>query len=257
MKKVLLKATGLCKTFEEKSNFAPVLDHVDLEIYEGDFTVIMGPSGAGKSTLLYALSGMDSITGGSVEYLGAGQPLRLEHLSEAQITSLRAKEFSFVFQQTHLVGNLTLEENILVAGYNAGTPTQADVFVRTESLLGRMRLAAVKDHLPAETSGGEAQRAAIARAIVNEPKLLFADEPTGALNRANTEAVLDIFTELHAAGQSIVMVTHDARAACRATRVLYLSDGKLAGEKLLPPFAPADAPARATGLAAWLHSLQW
>jgi len=257
MEKVLLKASGVCKNFGKRDKTASVLDNIDLEIYEGDFTVIMGPSGAGKSTLLYALSGMDSITSGSVEYRGGGQALRLEKLSEAQMTRLRAEEFGFVFQQTHLVANLTLEENILVAGYNTGTHMQADVVLHAEKLERDFGIEAVKNHLPAEASGGEAQRAAIARAIINTPKLLFADEPTGALNRANTEAVLDILSDLHKAGQSIVMVTHDLRAACRATRLLYLSDGQIAGDKRLPPYEPAAASAREAELTVWLQGLTW
>lgn len=257
MSQVLLSAEDLCKSFQGSGEKNNILDHVNLEIYAGDFTVVMGPSGAGKSTLLYALSGMDSITGGRVRFLSGDGHMELGSLSEKQMARLRAERFGFVFQQTHLVSNLTIEENVLVAGYNNGTLLAAKVRERTGNLLAQMHIAGIKDHFPGQTSGGEAQRAAIARALINAPALVFADEPTGALNRANTEEILDIFSELHDNGQSILMVTHDMRAAVRGTRLLYLEDGKIAGERELSAFRKEDRKSREEQVTQWLQEMEW
>lgn len=257
MSQVLLSAEELSKSFQGAGEKSRVLDHINLEIYAGDFTVIMGPSGAGKSTLLYALSGMDSITGGRVYFLSGEERMDLGSLSEKQMSRLRAEKFGFVFQQTHLVSNLTIEENVLVAGYNNGALPAAKVQERTGRLLEQMRIEGIKDHFPGQTSGGEAQRAAIARALINEPVLVFADEPTGALNRANTEEILDIFSSLHANGQSILMVTHDVRAAVRGTRLLYIEDGKIAGERKLPAFRKEHRRDREEKVTQWLQEMEW
>ena len=231
----------------------PVLKSISTEIYQGDFTVIMGPSGAGKSTLLYALSGMDALSSGKVLYRGQ----ELGTLSEKQMAALRAREFGFVFQQTHLVSNLTLFENVPVAGYLQKGKSAKEVNKRADSLLVQMHAEKAGDRLPSQTSGGEAQRAAIARAMINQPGLLFADEPTGALNRKNSEEVMDLFTSLNREGQSILMVTHDVKAAIRGTRILYLEDGKILDEMSLPPFHAQAARKREERLSAWLASLAW
>lgn len=251
MKKILLSGKDVCKRFS--GNGEPVLDHVDVEIYEGDFTIIMGASGAGKSTLLYALSGMDSISSGQVFYKGQ----EISGCGEKQMARLRARKFGFVFQQTHLVSNLTLYENVAVAGYLGGGHTEKAVRERAGALLRQMHAEKARDRLPSEASGGEAQRAAIARAVMNEPDLLFADEPTGALNKKNSEEVLQLLTALNAAGQSILMVTHDLRAAIHGTRLLYLEDGKIIGELTLPPFAGPETKEREARVSAWLDSAGW
>lgn len=173
------------------------------------------------------------------------------------MAKLRAKEFGFVFQQTHLVSNLTLFENAAVAGYLVKEMPEKAVRERAESLLARMHVEKAKDRLPSQASGGEAQRAAIARAMMNRPGLLFADEPTGALNRKNSEEVLDLLTSLNQEGQSILMVTHDVKAAIRGTRILYLEDGKILDEMPLPPFDPKTAKEREEKVSAWLTSLSW
>ncbi len=269
--KILLSAKGIRKEFPGRHEKEQVLKNIDVDIYEGDFTVIMGSSGAGKSTLLYALSGMDSITGGKVLYRGK----EISRYRERQMAKLRSHEFGFVFQQTHLVSNLSLLENVAVAGYlaaggDAGTVTLKDIFMphrraagekevrkRAEELLEQMHVTAAKDRFPSEVSGGEAQRAAIARAVINHPGLLFADEPTGALNKRNTEEVLNLLTALNKSGQSILMVTHDIRAAIRGTRILYLEDGKILDEMHFPVFRDTDTKNREMKLSEWLSALSW
>lgn len=253
MKKEILKAVDVCKSFANNGGQNHVLDMVNLEVYEGDFTVIMGASGAGKSTLLYALSVMDAPTMGSVFY----KEKEITGLKEKQMAELRAQEFGFVFQQMHLVSNLTLWENVAVPGYLKKSRSTKETRERALTLLERMNVSKAKDRMPSQVSGGEAQRTAIARALINEPGILFADEPTGALNKHNTEEVLDLFTQIHRGGQSIVMVTHDMRAAVRGNRFLYLEDGKIIGEMTMPPFEEVESKNREKQLDAWLTSLNW
>lgn len=253
MKNILLKGFNVYKTFEQSSEITQVLDSVSIDIFEGDFTIVMGPSGAGKSTLLYALSGMDKISEGKVEYKGQ----EISRFSEKRMAELRAKEFGFIFQQTHLVNNLTLFENVAVAGYVARTTSTKEVQERADHLLSQMKVENARNRLPSQTSGGEAQRAAVARAMINNPGLIFADEPTGALNKSNTEEVLNLLSELNRNGQSILMVTHDIRAAIRGTRILYLEDGKILDELTLSAYQKSDAKDRESKVSAWLTSLQW
>ncbi len=273
-KEVILSAKGVQKTFANNGEQLHVLTNVDLDIYAGDFTVIMGASGSGKSTLLYALSGMDKATAGDVIYRrNTGQKQNYDDIDEVNITTvkdkmlsqLRAKEFGFVFQQMHLVKNLTLLENVSVTGYLNKERKAADTKKRAEELLERMGISDVKNHLPSRVSGGEQQRCAIARAVINDPAILFADEPTGALNRKNTNDVLDLLTELSDEGQSILMVTHDIKAALRGDRILYLEDGNIVGELELSRYGEKDKDgnllqdkkAREAQINAWLESLDW
>ena len=251
MKQVLLRGEQVTKRV--RGSDEPVLDHIDLTVYQGDLTVIMGPSGAGKSTLLYALSGMDTISEGRVIY----KEQDITRLKEAQMATLRSREFGFVFQQTHLVSNLTLFENVAVAGYLNRNTSGRDTEKRASDLLDQMNIKGARNRMPKQISGGEVQRAAIARAMINEPGILFADEPTGALNKRNTDEVLALLTELNQKGQSILMVTHDVRAAIRGNRILYLEDGKLLDEMGLPSFTQESAREREGTLNAWLTSLAW
>lgn len=253
MKNILIKGQNICKAFKQSNENTQVLNSISVNIYEGDFTIIMGASGAGKSTLLYTLSGMDTVTSGSVEYKNQ----EITKLSEKHMAILRAKEFGFVFQQTHLVSNLTLFENVAVAGYINKLRAAKDIQKRSEQLLAQMNVQGAKNRLPSQTSGGEAQRAAIARAMINNPSLIFADEPTGALNKSNSEEVLNLLTKLNENGQSILMVTHDLRAAIRGTRLLYLEDGKILDEMTLPIYKDTNAKDRELKVNNWLSSLQW
>ena len=253
MKKTVLSAKGLCKSFAHNGGQVHVLTHIDLDLYEGDFTVIMGASGSGKSTLLYALSGMDRATSGEVIYGGRD----IVKMKEKELAKLRYTDFGFIFQQMHLVSNLTLFENVAVPGYLNKSNPAADVRKRTDQLLEQMSVSHIKTHLPTQVSGGEQQRCAVARAVINSPKVLFADEPTGALNRKNTVEVLNLLTELNKEGQSVLMVTHDMKAALRANRILYIGDGKIIGELTLPPYDLKEEKSRETQVNAWLTSLEW
>lgn len=253
MQTSILSAKSLCKSFAHNGGQVHVISHVDLELYDGDFTVIMGASGSGKSTLLYALSGMDRATSGQVIYNGED----IVKMPEKRICTLRHKDFGFIFQQMHLISNLTLFENVTVPGYLNKSQSGASVREHADELLKRMELSHVKNHLPSQVSGGEQQRCAIARAVINTPKLLFADEPTGALNRRNSTEVLNLLSSLNHDGQSILMVTHDIKSAIRANRLLYLEDGKITGELNLPPYDENEEKSRENQINSWLISLEW
>lgn len=253
MKNVILSAKGLCKSFAHDGGQTHILQNIDFNLYEGDFTVIMGVSGSGKSTMLYSLSGMDRATAGKVIF----QETDITKAKEKQLAQIRHENFGFIFQQMHLVSNLTLFENVAVPGYLNKSKPAAQVREKANDLLERMNISHVKTHLPSQVSGGEQQRCAIARAVINDPELLFADEPTGALNKKSSLEVLNLLTDLNRSGQSILMVTHDIRAALRASRLLYLEDGKITGELTLPPFDPDEEKSRETQVNAWLSSLKW
>ena len=247
MKEAVLSAKSITKTFGENT----VLHGINLDIYAGDFTVIMGSSGSGKSTLLYALSGMDRPSSGQMFC----RKQDIVNASEKELARLRAKTFGFVFQRTHLISNLTLHENIQMAGLISDL-SDKESKVRTNDLIRRMKLESAKDRLPSQVSGGEAQRAAVARAAINRPAILFADEPTGALNKANSEEVLNLLSSLNAEGQSVLLVTHDREAALRGNRILYLEDGVIIGELDMPVYEGKDR-TREERLSAWLEGLGW
>lgn len=247
MAEIILKGVNICKSFEGVG----VLNNVDINITDGSFTVIMGSSGAGKSTLLYALSGMDKPDSGTIEYKGKS----ITDMNEGQMSRLRSEEFGFIFQQIHLVSSLTLFENVTVAGCIKKADTHK-VITNAEKLFEQMDLSAVKDKLPSAVSGGEGQRAAVARAVIKSPGIIFADEPTGALNRRNTDEVLDLLTHFNRQGQTVLMVTHDMRCAVRGDRILYLDDGKICGELMLGDYTSEDTE-RMHRLSAWLEEQGW
>lgn len=222
----ILIAKDLCKTFSNESVQQHVLKNLNLSIQEGDFTVIMGNSGSGKSTLLYALSGMDRPTLGSISYHGE----EISGYSNDKLAIFRRKHCGFVFQQNYLNDSMSVLDNVMICGLlvNKDRKQLADKAKRLLQQVGLSEQTFRK--FPAQLSGGEQQRVAVVRGIINDPEILFADEPTGALNSQNTENVLNVLTELNQKGQSIVMVTHDMKSARRANRILYLKDGIITGE---------------------------
>ena len=233
----LINTKKLNRTFSIGGGEQHVLKDLDLNILAGDFTVIMGPSGAGKSTLLYALSGMDKPTSGSIQFSNT----EIANLSNDALAKFRRKNCGFVFQQMYLLDNMSIFDNIMAAGLLVNKNRKA-VSAKAQELLQQFNLADTTwRKFPAQVSGGEAQRAAIARALINTPPVVFADEPTGALNSANGAAVLDALTEVNKNGQSIVMVTHDIKSARRGNRVIYLQDGGVRGECSLGAYVSGDA----------------
>lgn len=253
MENIILETKGLSKSFAHNGGQIHVLSNVNLKIYKDDFTVIMGSSGSGKSTLLYAMSGMDKATSGEVLYNGND----INKMKDKELTLLRHKDFGFVFQQMHLVSNLSLYENVCISGYLNKNKTAKEIKEYADSLFKRMDIDKVKTHLPSQVSGGEQQRCAICRAIINKPNIVFADEPTGALNKKTSVEVLDLLSSLNNDGQSIVMVTHDIKGAVRASRILYLSDGNIVGEFRMHKYKKEDEKSREAQVNAWLNSLEW
>ena len=259
MKNAILSSRSLAKSYAADGVQTHVLSSVDLDLYEGDFTTIMGPSGSGKSTLLYCLSGMDAPTAGDVTFQGTN----IAHASERELADLRAQSFGFVFQAAHLVSNLTLFENVVVPGYLKQGRSVSETRAAAQALIERMGLTDVAAHLPSQSSGGQQQRCAVARAVVNDPAIVFADEPTGALNRANSLEVLALLGELNEQGQTVLMVTHDVKSAIRGNRVLYFEDGDVRGELEMPVWDASRAQDetyvrdRETQATAWLASLSW
>ncbi len=252
MKKEIIKTEILCKSFVTDGEISNIIKNMDLDIYEGDFTVIMGSSGSGKSTLLYALSGMDTITTGKV-YLDG---VELSKMKEKEIAKLRRDKLGFVFQGINLISNLTVYENILSPTYKTKA-NRAEIEKRIDELLDKMELATHKKKFPNQLSGGQKQRVAICRALMNHPKVLFADEPTGALNSSQGENVLDIFTKVHKEGQSVVMVTHDLKAALRGNRIIYLKDGRIDGDLSLGEYQDSDISKREEYVYQFLKEKGW
>lgn len=229
----ILKTNKLCKTFSSGGVQQHILKNLDVEIYKGDFTVIMGPSGSGKSTLLYALSGMDKPTLGDIFYGGKDN---IASLNEDKLAEFRSKHCGFVFQQIYLVDSMSLLDNVLLSGLLVNK-NKSEVLIKAKQLLNTVGIDEKLYHkFPSQVSGGEAQRAGVARAAITNPAILFADEPTGALNSQNAKAVLDILSTLNGKGQSVVMVTHDINSALRADRIMYLKDGKIEGELRLDKY---------------------
>jgi putative ABC transport system ATP-binding protein len=253
MKNAVLTTNKLYKTYSSSGLEQEVLKNLDLTIYKGDFTVIMGPSGAGKSTLLYALSGMDNLTDGNVNFLDS----EISRLSADKLALFRRDNCGFVFQQMYLLDNMSILDNVLVCGLLVGKNSKT-IVERAKQLLMRFNITeAIWRKYPGQISGGEAQRACIARALINNPKIVFADEPTGSLNSTFGKAVLDTLNEVNNQGQSIVMVTHDLRSAERGNRILYLNDGVICGECKLEKYAGGEDNERHEKLVAFLKEMGW
>ncbi len=252
MKEVLLKAEKLSKAFSNGGAMQHVLKNIDLQLYRGDFTVIMGASGAGKSTLLYALSGMDTPTLGKITF---GDKV-ISDLSQDGLAIFRRDHCGFVFQQIYLIDGMSVMDNVLSAGLLVSKDRKALV-QRAKELFAAVDISEeTQKKFPTQLSGGEAQRVGIVRALINSPEILFADEPTGALNSKTGLDVLDTLTKFNAQGQSVVMVTHDMRSARRGNRVLYLKDGVILGECDLGKYVHGDQ-ARHEKLSAFLKDMGW
>lgn len=249
---VILTAKDLCKTFSNESVQQHVLKNLNITIGRGDFTVIMGNSGSGKSTLLYALSGMDRPTLGSISYRGE----EISKYSNDKLALFRRKHCGFVFQQNYLNDTMSVLDNVMVSGLLM-TKERKALAEKAKKLLLQVGLSEQTFHkFPTQLSGGEQQRVALVRGIINTPEILFADEPTGALNSQNTGLVLNVLTELNQQGQSIVMVTHDMRSARRGNRILYLKDGVITGELGLGDYKSKDNE-RHERLRTFLQEMGW
>ena len=248
----IISTKKLCKTFSNGGLQQHVLKNLDMEIYEGDFTILMGASGAGKSTLMYALSGMDKPTLGEVVFAGKD----ITKMSADELALFRREHCGFVFQQIYLVDSMSVFDNVMAAGL-LKSKNKKEVAKKAGLILKALDVEEnMWDKFPTQISGGEAQRVGIARALINDPKVVFADEPTGALNSKTGRDVLDALTASNQKGQSIVMVTHDIISARRGNRILYVKDGEIAGECELGKYVSGDKE-RHQKLNSFLLSMGW
>ena len=251
-KEPIISARHLKKVFGAGESEQVVYSDFDIDIYKGDFTVIMGASGAGKSTLMYSLSGMDKPNAGTVTFCGT----EITGMSSDALAVFRRKHCGFVFQQIYLIDKMNLLDNVITAG-SLTSKNKADIVRRANALFDMVNISeTTRRKLPSLISGGEAQRAGIVRAAINEPAAIFADEPTGALNSYHSDAVLDVFSKLNANGQSIIMVTHDKKSALRGNRVVYIKDGAICGDCDLGAYKEADS-ARTEKLETFLKDMGW
>ncbi len=251
----ILEVKDLCKTYIVNKRQNNVLKNVNFTVSEGEMVAIMGPSGSGKSTLLYAVSGMDSITAGEAKFCGKD----IAKMGEKELANLRLDEMGFIFQQMYMLKNLTVLDNIILPAVqsNKNTQTRKETARRGQDLMRKMGIIDIADNDINEVSGGQLQRACICRSMINRPKVLFADEPTGALNRTSSNEVMEELVKLNKEGTTIMMVTHDAKVAARCRRVLYIVDGNIKGEYAAPEDETYTQNDKERRLNTWLMDLGW
>lgn len=221
MKKMIV-GTNIEKSFGQEK----VLRNVSVEIEAGEFVSIMGPSGSGKTTLMFALSGMDEIDGGSVQFDGK----ELATLSETALADLRRKQMGFVFQQPTLLKNLNVLDNIVLPAQKGNEKQAGNLMKKGQTLMEKMGIAGLEQRDITQVSGGQLQRAGICRALMGDPQIIFGDEPTGALNSKSAQEIMTLLSEINQQGTAICLVTHDAKVAAQTQRVLFMSDGQIVSE---------------------------
>ena len=223
----VIEAKDLCKTYVVDKRQINVLKNLNIRVDEGEMVAIMGPSGSGKSTLLYSISGMDQPTSGKVLF----DREDISGMKSSDLADIRLDKMGFIFQQMYMMKNLTILDNILLPAIESRKGgSREEKIRRAEDLMRKLGIIEVADNDINEVSGGQLQRACICRSMINSPKILFADEPTGALNRTSSNEVMDELVKLNQEGTTIMMVTHDSKVASRCTRVLYIVDGNIKGE---------------------------
>ena len=251
----ILEVKDLCKTYIIEKQQNHVLKNVNFTVEEGEMVAIMGPSGSGKSTLLYSVSGMDKATSGTVIFDGK----EITALGEKEMADVRLDEMGFIFQQMYMMKNLTILDNILLPAMQSKKEniTKEEKVKRGEELMRKLGIIETADHDINEVSGGQLQRACICRSMINDPKIIFADEPTGALNRTSSKEVIDELVRLNQEGTTILMVTHDAKVAARCSRVLYIVDGNIQGEYDNTDDGKKTDKERERALNTWLMDQGW
>lgn len=252
----ILEVKDLCKTYIVNKRQNNVLKNVNFSVSEGEMVAIMGPSGSGKSTLLYAVSGMDSITSGEVKFCGKD----IAKLGAKELADLRLDEMGFIFQQMYMLKNLTVLDNIILPAVQSDKADESrkETVQRGQELMRKLGIIDIADNDINEVSGGQLQRACICRSMINNPKMIFADEPTGALNRTSSDEVMDELAKLNADGTTIMLVTHDVKVAAKCTRVLYIVDGNIKGEYNLDRYENASQMReRERALSNWLMEMGW
>lgn len=251
-----LEVKDLCKTYILNGMQNNVLRNVNFTIEEGEMVAIMGPSGSGKSTLLYSVSGMDAATSGTVLLMGED----ITKLGEKKLAKVRLDHMGFVFQQMHMLKNLNIMDNILLPAFQSdkGKRTKEQIINDCKVLMNKMGISDCADNDITEVSGGQLQRACICRSMINQPDIIFADEPTGALNRTASDEVLNELIRINSEGTTIMMVTHDLKVASKCSRILYIVDGNIKGELNLGKTSESeDTKSRDRKVSHWLEDMGW
>lgn len=223
--KTILDVKNLCKSFGE----IQVLNNINFKVNEGEFVAIMGQSGSGKSTMLYSISGMDIPTSGNVFLSGED----ISKVDEEKLSSIRLNRMGFIFQHSYLLKNLSIRDNIVLPGFKSGKYSREVVNKNAEAIMKKIGIISVANHDIKKVSGGQLQRAAICRALINQPDILFGDELTGSLNSSATKEVMDNINNINREGTTVIIVTHDAKVAARASRVIFIMDGSINDELVL------------------------
>lgn len=244
--KEILAVKALSKTYDGTQ----VLKDVNLTVEESEFVAIMGRSGSGKSTLLYCISGMDKPTSGNVQFFGED----IAGLDDNKMSEIRLNKMGFIFQHSYLLKSLSIKDNIVLPGFKANKLSREQVNQNADVLMKKTEIGHIAGNDIKKVSGGELQRAAICRALINNPDVLFGDEPTGALNSSTTKEVMDIINNVNEEGTAIIIVTHDAKVAARADRVIFLVDGVVHDELSLGKYNENenDSSLREKRLSEWL-----
>ncbi|OXS62724.1 ABC transporter ATP-binding protein [Cohnella sp. CIP 111063] len=251
---VLLEAKELSKSYASGPNDGQqVLKKVNLQIRKGEFIAVMGPSGSGKSTLLFNLSGMDRASSGSVTFGGED----ICSFSEKRLSELRLTKMGFIFQHIHLLKNLSLLDNIVLSAYLAKRSSRKSINARALEYMRKSGIDELAGKSITQASGGQLQRVAICRALINQPEIVFGDEPTGALNSKSAGEIMDLLADINEAGTTILLVTHDVKVAAKTERILFMLDGSLVAERNLGKYrkGKGDVKAREEDLAGWLANL--
>lgn len=249
MGNIKLEVKNLCKSF----GGSQVLKQISFQIGAGEFVTIMGQSGCGKSTLLYCVSGMDRPTSGEACFDGRD----IFSLSDKEMERLRLAHMGFIFQKANFLKNLTIADNIIFPAFQLGQQSRSEIMKEAQCLMERLGILSVADYDIREVSGGQLQRAAICRAMINHPDIFLGDEPTGALNSSATKDVLDIFGQINRVGTSVLLVTHDAKVAARADRVIYLEDGQVKDILQLKKYKEAERSRREQNMQEWLGAMKF
>ena len=252
-KNTILEVRDLCKTYIINKRQNNVLRNVNFKVNEGEMVAVMGPSGSGKSTLLYTVSGMDKMTAGDVSFCGK----KLSGLRENELAKMRLDDMGFIFQQMYMMKNLSVLDNIILPAVKSDKikESRGETMKRGQDLMRKLGIISIADNDINEVSGGQLQRACICRSMINKPRMIFADEPTGALNRTSSDEVMEELTKLNSEGTTVMLVTHDAKVAAKCSRVLFIVDGNINGEyNINRKLSLRD---RERGLNNWLMEMGW
>ncbi len=250
----VIKTQDLCKTYIVDKQSNNVLQNVNLEVKEKEFVTVMGPSGSGKSTLLYTVSGMDTVTAGRVFFDGE----EISSMKEKDLINIRLLKMGFIFQQMYMMKKLSIIDNIILPAFQAKLKPRDEVRKDAENLMRKLDIIDTAEREITEVSGGQLQRACLCRALINSPKVLFADEPTGALNSKASRDVMQRLLEANRAGTTVLMVTHSEKVASVSDRIIYLVDGGIQGELMLGKMtSDEEISPRERKVRAWLDQMGW